>query len=220
MNRRAVITRLLTCGLAACVLCVVSMYNYASWSQIAHYTAKTIYEARQPLEWIQYAQTVCLETKGQPCSDLAELVATVADDQDESGRSKVERQLEYPDQAPNRSSPYTYTLEAVNTEAFEARATHYSGEDIWRIAAEGEVSAVTQSDERKGYPHDGVARWATLILFVVYLGLLAESAAFTWRHATSRTKRVASVVAVFGLGLFGPPFAFGVLNTLAGWLLS
>jgi hypothetical protein len=220
MNRRAVITRLLICGLTACVLSVVSMYSYASWSQRAHYTAKTIFEAQQPLEWIQYAQTVCSETKGQPCSDLAELVATVPDDYDESGRYKVERQLEYPDQAPRRSSPYTYTLEAVNADAFEARATHYSGEDIWRVGPEGEVSAVTQSDKRKGYPHDGVARWATLILLVVYLGLLVESAVFYWRQATGRTQRVVSVVSVFGVGLFGPPFAFGVLTKLSVLVLQ
>ncbi len=41
-----------------------------------------------------------------------------------------------------------------------------------------------------------------------------------YNYATSRTKRVVSVVTVFGVGLIGPPFAIGVLNTLAGWLLS
>ena len=108
----------------------------------------------------------------------------------------------------------------MNADAFEARATHYSGKDIWRIGAEGDVSAVTQSDEREGYPHEGLARWSTLILLGVYLGLLIESAVFYWRRATGRTRRVVSVVSVCGLGLFGPPFAVGIRTTIGGWLLS
>ncbi len=219
MPDRTLKTRIATLGATAVVFYIFAAYSFVSFNQRLHYAATTAYAAQAPLEWIQSAQGLCIQQTGLPCPTLEALLDTDPEANND-GRARVARQFEAPYTTQSGRSGYKYTIHTVTADDFEARATHHSGEDVWRIGRTGPATALRQTETRDGFRYERLTAILTIGLLLTYFGLLIEMALFHWRRAPTRTRAFVNSGLVFGVGTIALPLGGGLMATVIPTLIG